>query len=240
MRHGAGLRVFVATLALAALTGSCDDTSVTSPVVVSVSVTPARATVVLGQSIRLTAIVEPATANAVVWTSSNEAVARVDTLGNVLGVSGGIAWITATSKTDALKSAAAEISVFSQTPRGPLPIFFANVTDTLLKPVNLAKVAGRIIITMNSAAGTIDVFLASIASCGSSAIAAADIKAATLQVPSPPQSSTHMLTVNTAAVTATTPAAPLFLNGQYCLKARLTTATGEAVTATVLPITLNN
>ena len=73
------------------------------PAVASVSVTPATASVTLGQTTQLTATPRDASGNAltgrvVTWASSNSAVASVNASGLVTGVAAGSATITATSE----------------------------------------------------------------------------------------------------------------------------------------------
>ena len=72
----------------------------TTPVAVTgVTVTPETATVKVGKTTTLTATIAPsnATNKNVTWSSSNEAIATVDTEGKVTGVAAGTATITATT-----------------------------------------------------------------------------------------------------------------------------------------------
>src|SRR5207245_3370467 len=76
--------------------------TVTAPVA-SVTVTPATASVAVGQTVQLTATLRDANGNVlsgrtVLWTSDNAVVATVDGTGLVSGVSAGPAVITATSE----------------------------------------------------------------------------------------------------------------------------------------------
>lgn len=80
--------------------------------VTGVSVSPASKTIEAYESVSLTATVEPADATnkSVLWTSSNQAVAKVNDIGEVIGVSAGTATITATTA-DQEKKASCEITV---------------------------------------------------------------------------------------------------------------------------------
>src|SRR2546422_743640 len=86
--------------------------AVTAPVA-SVTVTPATASVAVGQTVQLTATLRDANGNVlsgrtVLWTSDNVGVATVDGTGLVSGVSAGPAVITATSEG---KSGSASVTV---------------------------------------------------------------------------------------------------------------------------------
>src|SRR5207245_2013253 len=77
--------------------------TVTSVPVASVTVSPASASVLTGQTVQLTAAPKDASGNplsgrAVSWTTSNGAVATVSSSGLVTGVTAGSATITATSE----------------------------------------------------------------------------------------------------------------------------------------------
>src|SRR2546422_5814550 len=83
--------------------------------VASVTVTPAPATVAIGQTVQLTATPKDANGNVltgrvVIWASDNTAVATVSSTGLVTGVTQGQATITATSET---KSGTAAVAVVS-------------------------------------------------------------------------------------------------------------------------------
>ncbi len=94
----------IALAALLGCGGSTDDGPGVAPVVVaSVQVQPATATVNVGATTALSAVVRDANGAALVgrattWTSSTDAVARVDGSGTVTGVAPGTATITATSE----------------------------------------------------------------------------------------------------------------------------------------------
>ena len=233
-------------LAFGALTAACGDkveiVGPPAPVtgVTGVSVSPATATVQQGQSIQLSAIVtaDAATAKTVTWASSNTAVATVDATGKVTGVTGGTVTITATSSADASKAAGSAVTVIGTTPAAVPTISIASVTDVNGNPVQLGNVNGQVNVTVNtSGGGTIDIYLAPAANCGSSAIAANDVKVAT-QLTTSPQPGQITLSFNTAALTASN--APQFPNGNYCVKARLISGSQTVTAANTTPVTLNN
>ena len=233
-------------LAFGALTAACGDkltvTQQVPPVgVQTVTVSPTSATVAVGQTIQLSAIVtaDAATAKTVTWTSSGTAIATVSATGVVTGVAAGSVTISATSTADATKAAGASVTVTGVTPPPPSTISIASVSDVNGNPVNLSNVTGQINVTANSSGGgTIEVFLAPSANCATNAIAANDVKVAS-QIANA-QSGPVTLSFNTAALTAAN--APQFPNATYCIKARLVSAAGVtlATATSTTPLTLNN
>ena len=240
-------------VAFGTLTAACGDkVTVTSvgPIigVQSVTVTPANATIPAGTTITLSASVlaDASTAKTVSWTSSNAGVATVDATGKVTGSStiGGTVTIIATATADASKSGAAAIVVTAPAPPAQpvIPtISIGGVNNTVggvSVPVNLSNVAGQIDVTVNTTGGgNVDLFIAPAANCATNTIATND-KLVTSQLTSA-QSGAVTLSYNTATLNANN--TPVFTNGSYCIKARLTPATGAAVVATnTAPITLNN
>ena len=104
-------------------------------------------------------------------------------------------------------------------------------------PVNLSAAAGAFTVSVSSAGpGTIDVFLAPSANCGTSAIAVGDSLLASKAQPNP-FATTSQIGVDPSALN--TSSSPKFLNGAYCLKARLTTV-GGAIFSPVTAVTLAN
>jgi len=228
--------------AFGTLTVACGDkVEVVGPPVVadavqSVTVSPSNASITAGTSITLASNVT-STGNAVKtvkWSTSSAAIATVDNTGKVTGVAAGTVTITATSDADASKAGAAAIVVTSVNVQQP-SIAIASVTQGGAS-VNLSNVSGQIDIAVNnSGGGQIDVFISS--SCATNTISASDTPAATQQTTSA-QPGTVVLSVNTAAVTASN--APKFPNGNYCIKARLTSGTTIVVATNTTPLTLNN
>jgi hypothetical protein len=229
-------------MAFGTLTVACGGDTVVTPTPVvdavqSVTVSPSNASINVGATITLASNVT-STGNAaktVTWTSSSSAIATVDATGKVTGVSAGTATIIATSTADASKSAAAAILVNPTAPVAQPSVAIASVTQNGAA-VNLSNANGQIDIAVNnSGGGQIDVYLST--SCSTNTISASDVPAATQQTTSA-QPGTVVLSVNTAAVTASN--APRFPNGNYCIKARLTSGTTVVVATNTTPITLNN
>jgi trimeric autotransporter adhesin len=204
-----------------------------------VTVTPPSATIAVGQSIILSGQVtaDAASAKTVTWSTSSAAVASVDQTGKVTGVTAGVVTITATSTADASKAASSVITVSSA--GGPVaPQVSISTVNQGGVPAVLTNVAGQLDVTLlaTGGAGTIELFLAPAANCTSNTIAATDIKVATQNTVAS-QSGPITLSFNTAAVLANKAQFP---NGQYCIKSRLTTATGTAIATNTIPLTLNN
>ncbi|MNR19484.1 Bacterial Ig-like domain (group 2) [compost metagenome] len=80
--------------------------------VVSVTVTPATASVAVGNVTNLDSLIAPAAANqAVTWSTSAALVATVNSSGRVSGLSAGTATITATSVVDPSKTDTCVVTV---------------------------------------------------------------------------------------------------------------------------------
>jgi hypothetical protein len=80
--------------------------------IAAVTVTPATASVAVGETVDLEAVVTPVGASQLVtWTSSDETKASVSATGLVTGIAAGAATITATSAADGTKTDTAEITV---------------------------------------------------------------------------------------------------------------------------------
>lgn len=83
-----------------------------APAVVSVTVTPSTASIEAAETLQLTLVVAPSTANqAVAWTSSDPAKATVSASGLVTGVAAGSTTITATSTSDGTKTDTCVVTV---------------------------------------------------------------------------------------------------------------------------------
>src|SRR5205809_352973 len=107
--------------------------TVTSVPVASVAVSPAAASVPVGQTVQLTATPKDANGNTlsgrtIAWASSNPAAATVNTSGRVTGVAAGTATITATSEG---KSGTAAITVTAPPPVTGSCLALAGPTITL-------------------------------------------------------------------------------------------------------------
>jgi uncharacterized protein YjdB len=122
---------------------------------VTISITPTTATTGVGDSIRFVANVQgPAGVNtAVTWTSTNQAVVRVNAQGYAVGVAPGTAVITATSVADPNVAVNATVVVTAATPPPPPPsISIASVTTLGGATINPANVVGTISATINVSA----------------------------------------------------------------------------------------
>ena len=131
----------------ATVSGSATVTVVPVPEVVSVTVTPEDAEILVGGDVQLTAdvvVIGSATA-AVTWSSDDETVATVDDDGLVTGVGEGTAVITATSDFDAAFSDSATIVVVSLLEVGSYAtgVDAATVVDTAFTDLTLAVTGGR-------------------------------------------------------------------------------------------------
>jgi len=204
-----------------------------------VTVTPQNATISVGESITLSGQVtaDAASAKTVTWSTSNAAVATVDQTGKVTGVKAGTVSITATSTADASKAASAVVTVGAGANSAP-QISISTINKGGV-PAILTGTGGQLDVTLlaTGGAGKVDLFLAQGASCGSTTIAATDSLVATQNTPAT-QSGPITLSFNTAALNANN--TPKFLNGNYCIKTRITTAQGTAVAANTVPLTILN
>jgi hypothetical protein len=122
---------------LALFLASCQQTQTQPDRVLSVTVTPATATIEVGQQVALTAQVQVTgnASTAVTWSSSDTAVATVDANGVVRGVAPGQAVIRATSVADSTKFGQATITVN--------PADRPNIS--ILQPANGQVVAGNFV-----------------------------------------------------------------------------------------------
>ena len=101
----------VLALLIAAVLAACG--APTPPTAVTgVSVSPESATIEVGETVSLSATVQPAgVSQSVTWASGSPSVATVDSSGVVTGVSAGTAVITATSVVDSTQSGSATVTV---------------------------------------------------------------------------------------------------------------------------------
>ena len=108
----------------------------------SISVSPTSKTISVGDSFIITPTILPDNASdkRIIWSSSNPAVASVDTIGKVTGLASGVATITATTS-DGGMTATCEVTVSSST---------IDVTGITLTPASKAiNVGGTFTITPN-------------------------------------------------------------------------------------------
>lgn len=129
------LKGMAAVLTMAVMFGtvSCsDDDDNSKPVAISaVSVSPATATVKVGESVTLSATITPSDAaeKTITWTSSDDKVATVDA-GKVTGVAEGTATITATTK-DGGKTAISTVTVSKDAPASKEVVLEGNITSDI-------------------------------------------------------------------------------------------------------------
>jgi hypothetical protein len=202
--------------------------SQTAPAVVSVTVSPATATLNVGQSVTLTAVVDVknGAAQTVTWASSAANV-TVSAAGAATAVSAtpGVA-VCATATADATKKGCASIVVTAAPAVIPATVSIQSITTNaggLNAPINPAAVAGLIDVRANVAPGNetvtkivVQVGTARVDSQSFSAAQAAELRyvadqAEANQSAFPPV----IFSVNTAAITNTATGAVRFTNGNY-------------------------
>jgi hypothetical protein len=225
----------------AALLAACGDkvtvTDYKPPVatlkVNSVEVSPATATLNVGQSITLTAAVnaDAGLATTVTWASSDATKASVSTAGVVTAVAAtpGVA-ICATSTVDTGKKGCASVVVTAATAVIPATVSINSITATgnLNGTVNPAAVAGAIDVTLNVNPGnqkidSVAVFLGGI-NAGTQKFTAAQAASLRYDADQAVAAQTAfpqvVFTINTAAFAAAT-GIPTWLNGAQTLQAKV-------------------
>ncbi|MDB4913947.1 MAG: Ig domain protein group 2 domain protein [Gemmatimonadetes bacterium] len=212
-----------------------------APVVSSVAITSGAPTITPGQSTPLTAVARDAGSvdlsgcAPITWSSSNPSTAVVNANGTVTGVSAGTVTVSASAG-----GHSAQVTVTILVQSAPSLAFQNVVQGGSL--ANLANVAGPIDVGLlvTGPAGTLRL----IQNCAPNAPASSDVIVAQQSYGTVTIPSLVVLSFNTAAtgsvvggaaVTDTTSATPIFLNGNCTLK-----ATFGAVSASYLPLTLNN
>jgi len=227
-------------------------TTATVPVVRSVTVSPASATLNQGDKITLAASVNAdagITDRTVTWTSSNTAIASVDANGVVTaGTTAGTATVTAAAKADLTVKGAALITVNGGAPIGaPATVTISSINQTTAAgsvPANLSNVAGQIDVTLNVDPGSaklagVDLIM----NCTGPGNSGTDTVIATQSLASSSvaaeaASAPVTLSFNTASFDANGVAA--FRNGACTLKARARTTTGTTTSTVATQLTLNN
>ena len=190
----------------------------------AVLITPFSASLIVGDTITLTATLPVAlrtTNRSVTWTAANIAVATVDARGVVTAIGGGTTTIVATSVADPSVKGAATITVGSIL-LGP----YISAISQDGKPAVLSNVSGTLDVVVNLPGGLPTYStLALLLSCGGT-----DTVVATQTVATTVSAQSITLTFNTAA----------YKNGLCTLKVKATTSTGAIVASSAVPITLNN
>jgi hypothetical protein len=210
----------------------------------SVEVTPATATLNIGQTITMTAAVnaDAGLATTVTWSSSDATKASVSTAGVVTAVAAtpGVA-ICATSTVDTGKKGCATVVVSAATQVVPATVSINSITASgnLNGTVNPAAVAGAIDVTLNVNPGNqtiskVEVLFGSIVAYTqtfTAAQAAALRFAADEAVAAQTTFPQVVAPINTAAFNATT-GVPTWMNGATTLQAKVyTTASGSSQAA---------
>lgn len=213
----------------------------TSPRVTTVSISPATATMVVGDQQQFTATVNVVNgaSTAVAWTSSNAAIASVSSSGQVQAVTVGSVNITATSSFDATKSATAAVTV------NPKPavvsVAISPSAPTIIVGQNLPLTATVSVVGGASTAVTWSSSNASIASvtsagvltgvaAGNASITATSVADATKSATAPVVVSPPPPAVVSVIVTPANPTA--VVGDQLQLAANVTVVSGASTTVT--------
>jgi hypothetical protein len=196
---------------LALFLASCQQTQTQPDRVLSVTVTPATATIEVGQQVALTAQVQVTgnASTAVTWSSSDTAVATVDANGVVRGVAPGQAVIRATSVADNTKFGQATITV--------TPAERPNIS--ILRPANGQVVTGNFVaeVRVQGSAGNLTSLTYTFAGGSPVSVLAAGIQPQQYDV-------TRIFTVNVPANLA---------DGSYQLTIRAEDSRGRSAEASV-------
>lgn len=252
----------VGLLAIAGLT-ACGDkvtvpgiTTTTVPLgtnVISVTVSPANATLNIGDKITLAASVNAeagVTDRTVTWTSADPTIAGVDANGVVSALKAGNTSIVAASKANPSVKAAAAITVNPVNQGAQASVTISSVNQTTCStngvcssvPANLSNVQGQLDVVLNVDPGSaklseVDLIM----NCGGAdTIVQRQILTTGAQASVAATSSAPVtLSFNTAQFNATT-GATAFKNGACTLKAKAITSTGTTVASTSQSITLAN
>ena len=241
-----GIRA-TATVGTSSGSGVATVNIVSSTCVISgVTVTPAAASINVGQTVALAGVVNGtncATADlGVTYTSNNTNIATVSATGVVTGIAGGTTTVLVTSTKDATKQAAMSVQV--NVP-APSTISIQSVTSGGLgTPVNLSNVKGQIEIALNIDRGdkTLDHVDALI---GGVVVASQTFPAVTAAASAPEASApvTVVLSVNTMQVRRDANGLyyPVIFNGQSAITANLFVV-GETTPASSnqVPVVMNN
>jgi uncharacterized protein YjdB len=214
--------------------------TVTLVPVASVSVSPAAATVLLGQTVQLTATPKdgngsPLTGRAVTWASSAPGVASVSASGLVTGVAAGSATLTATSEgkngTAAITVTIVPVASVAVSPASPSIRVGGTVQLTATTKDSAGNVlTGRVVAWASSAPG-----IATVSASGLVTGVAAGT--ATLTATSEGQNSTATVTVTIAPVASVTlsPASPsIRIGGTVQLTATTKDSAGNVLTGRVV------
>jgi len=213
----------------------------------SVIVTPTSLDLTIGQSATLLAAVDVAqsvTDRRVKWTSSNAAIAKVDSSGHVSGVAGGNAFIIATAHADPTVSGAVPVTV---TPPASAPVLISQINQTVCAPsggctsapATLSNVSGQLDVTVNvDPASQLLSEAALVMNCvsppnsGSDTVVAKQTFGSSDRAPSSREASSAPLTLGFSTTA--------LKNGPCSLRAKVVTSSGAQLSSDFALLTLNN
>src|SRR2546428_6223774 len=210
--------------------------TVSSVPVASVTVNPATATVVLGAATQLTATPKDAVGNvltgrAVMWASSNAAIATVSATGLVTGVAAGAVTITATSEgqsgTAAVTVSLVPVASVTVGPTAP----DADVRGTVQLTATPKDAAGNVLSGRVISWASSNAAIATVSA--TALVAGVTVGAATITATSEGQSGTAAVTVSSvpvASVTVSPATANVFVGATTQLSATPKDAAGDALT----------
>ncbi|MGH7461186.1 MAG: Ig-like domain-containing protein, partial [Longimicrobiales bacterium] len=210
---------------------------------VTVNVVPDTATLNVGQTRQLVAVVVGSTNQAVTWSTSAANFATVSATGLVTAVAAGTAVITAVSQADATARDAAVINVVVPIPPAPPTIVITSVTQGgTNQPVNTQNVNGQIDVTAELTVPTgatvqrVEFLLdnAVLANCTQTFTSggSTDEEIDQSQIP-------LVCSINTADFNAAT-GVPAFPNGPHTISARVISPSGTVTASTSHQLIFNN
>jgi hypothetical protein len=256
----------IGLLAVAGLTACGDKVNVQGPTtnpadaqVHGVTVTPAAATMAIGDKLTFIAAVNAGpsvTDKTVTWSSSNTTVASVDATGIVTAKASGTTSIIATSNADKSQAAAATVTVGATT---PTTVTVSSINQTTCgifggctsAPANLANIIGQLDVILNVDPGSsklneVDLIMncTGPGNSGTDTLVAKQTTASSNLAPSAEEATAPItLSFNTATFN-TTSGVVAFRNGNCTIKAQAITQSGtgtpQTTKSTDLVAVLNN
>jgi hypothetical protein len=231
---------------VAGFLSACDDETVVPPqvdTVITVDVVPDTATLNVGQTRQLVAVVNGTANQAVTWSTSAANFATVSATGLVTAVAPGTAVISAVSQVRATARDAAVINVVTPPVIPPPTIVITSITTgNTNTPVNTQNVSGQIDVTAELTVPTgaqvqrVEFLLDNnvLPNCTQTFTSggSADIETDQSMVP-------LICSINTADFNATT-GAPAFPNGPHQVSARVVSPAGTVTASTSQALVFNN
>ena len=246
--------IFAGLLLVAGLTACGDKVTVTAPtsgtssstpVVHSVTVSPASVSLKIGETVQLVASVDAdaGLARTVTWKSGDSNKATVSSAGLVTAVASGTVAISATSTADNTVAGAATIIVAPVT-AATISINSINANGTGL-PANLGAVAGQLDVILNVDQGTqtvtaLNLIVHNNTTNTDTTVATYSFTSAN-KAPVSAAAAPITMSFNTAAFNASTGAVS-FVNGSYSIKAQAVVAgsSGQSPVSSTINYTVNN